>query len=106
MKKGLLSHDSRELAVGQGERAHKRANGQCPTEKVRYAPDARLTFQTNRQELRGAKIRLSRGSTRRLSGLQGESTDHETSRVDRRRNRRNRIVGRPSRQGSVRSRRG
>jgi len=36
MKKGLLSHDSRELAIGQGERAQEDVNGQYQTEIVGY----------------------------------------------------------------------
>ncbi len=34
MKKGLPSRDSRELAIGQGERADREVNGQYPTQKV------------------------------------------------------------------------
>jgi hypothetical protein len=37
-------------------------NGQYPTVKVGFGPDSPLSFQTDRQELRGAKIRLSCGS--------------------------------------------
>jgi hypothetical protein len=46
MKKGLLSNDSSEVAICEGERAHKNVNGQFPTGSVGYLADGAATFQT------------------------------------------------------------